>query len=66
MLWMETPYPDLKVAKRFAEGINKYTPKKFLSYNLSPLLSWDAPTMADKKIRDFSIELGKLGYVWQV
>jgi len=65
MIWMETPTPNLKVAKQFADGLRQYAPKKFLSYNLSPSFNWDAAGMSDKEIGEFSIELGRLGYVWQ-
>jgi len=66
MIWMETPTPNLKIAKQFADGLRQYHPKKFLSYNLSPSFNWDAAGMTDKEIGDFCSELGKLGYVWQV
>jgi isocitrate lyase len=42
MLWMETPTPDLFVAKEFADGIHSLKPHVFLSYNLSPSFNWDA------------------------
>ena len=63
---METPTPNISVARRFAEGMAKYAPKKFLAYNLSPWFNWDAAGMTDKEIENFAVELGKLGYVWQV
>jgi isocitrate lyase len=65
MVWMETPRPDLKVAKEFSDGMAKVAPGKFLSYNLSPSFNWDAAGMSDKEIEDFAVELGKMGYVWQ-
>jgi len=66
MVWMETPKPDLKVAKQFADGMAKVAPGKFLSYNLSPSFNWDTAGMTDQEIGDFAVELGKLGYVWQL
>ncbi len=42
MLWMETPTPDLSVAKEFADGIHSLKPHVLLSYNLSPSFNWDA------------------------
>lgn len=42
MLWMETPTPDLSVAKEFADGIHALKPHVLLSYNLSPSFNWDA------------------------
>jgi len=65
MIWMETPTPNLKVARHFAEGMAKYAPRKFLAYNLSPSFNWDTAGMTDQEIGNFSVELGKLGYVWQ-
>jgi len=65
MLWMETPTPDLSVATKFAAQVKQVYPKLFLSYNLSPSFNWDAGFMNDLQIAEFSIELGKAGYVWQ-
>ena len=42
VLWMETPTPDLAVAKEFADGIHAIKPHVMLSYNLSPSFNWDA------------------------
>lgn len=42
MLWMETPTPELKMAKEFADGIHKFKPHVLLAYNLSPSFNWDA------------------------
>lgn len=64
-LWMETPTPNLKVAKEFSDKIRKLHPGIFLTYNLSPSFNWDAAGMDDKQIAEFSTELGKLGYCWQ-
>jgi isocitrate lyase len=47
MLWMETPTPDLSVAKEFADGIHSVKPHVFLSYNLSPSFNWDAQKMSE-------------------
>jgi len=45
MLWMETPTPDLNVAKEFADKLHKYSPNKWLAYNLSPSFNWDRAGM---------------------
>ena len=42
MLWMETPTPDLAVAKEFADQVHAIKPHVMLSYNLSPSFNWDA------------------------
>jgi isocitrate lyase len=47
MLWMETPTPELSVAKEFADGVHAKNPHVFLSYNLSPSFNWDAQKMSD-------------------
>lgn len=65
IIWMETSTPDLKVTKKFVDGLNKFVPNKFLAYNLSPSFNWDASGLTDEEIRNFSPELGKQGYVWQ-
>ena len=66
MLWMETPTPDLQVAVHYAQEIKKKCPRIFLSSNLSPSFNWDAGNIKDTEIADFTIELSKVGYVWQV
>ena len=66
MLWMETPTPNLEVAIHYAQEVKKKCPRIFLSYNLSPSFNWNAGNMKDAEIADFSIELGKVGYSWQV
>jgi len=65
LIWMETPKPDLGVAQKFAEGVKRVHPHKFLAYNLSPSFNWDTAGMTDEQIGNFTIELGKLGFVWQ-
>lgn len=65
MLWMETPTPELKVAKEFADGIHAVRPGTLLSYNLSPSFNWDAANMGDADIKSFIPDLAKMGYCWQ-
>jgi isocitrate lyase len=65
LLWMETPLPDLKLAKGFADGIHAVKPHQMLSYNLSPSFNWDASGMSEEEISQFIPTLGKMGYCWQ-
>ena len=64
LLWCETSEPDLKEARKFAEGIHKEFPQKLLAYNCSPSFNWkrklDAATTAK-----FQRELGAMGYKFQ-
>jgi len=65
MLWMETPTPELSVAKEFADGIHALKPHVFLSYNLSPSFNWDAQKMTEDDIENFIPNLAQMGYCWQ-
>lgn len=65
LLWMETKKPGLKIAGTFARAIKSVYPNQFLAYNCSPSFNWDAAGMNDQEIRDFQVELGKLGFCWQ-
>lgn len=62
---METPTPDLRVATKFSELVRAHHPSKFLAYNLSPSFNWSGFGLSDQEIKNFSQELGKLGYAWQ-
>ncbi|PIQ85663.1 MAG: hypothetical protein COV74_07850 [Candidatus Omnitrophica bacterium CG11_big_fil_rev_8_21_14_0_20_45_26] len=64
MLWMETKTANLEEARQFAEGIHAVFPDKMLAYNLSPSFNWDTTGMTDEEMRQFPVELGKLGYVF--
>ncbi len=64
MLWMETPTPDLSIAKEFAQGIFAENPNLMLSYNLSPSFNWEASGLSDQQIKEFIPALAKLGYCW--
>jgi isocitrate lyase len=64
LLWMETKTADLGDARRFAEAIHAEFPDKMLAYNLSPSFNWDTTGMSDDQMRQFPIELGKLGFVF--
>ena len=64
LLWMETSTPDLKQAKRFAEGVLKDFPDKKLAYNCSPSFNWKK-NLDDSTIAKFQKELGAMGYKFQ-
>lgn len=65
LLWMETPKPNLEVAKGFADGIHAEKPHQMLAYNLSPSFNWDASGMTEQEIAEFIPSLAKMGYSWQ-
>ncbi len=64
VLWMETKTADLHDARRFADAIHAVFPDKMLAYNLSPSFNWDSTGMNDDQMRQFPLELGKLGFVF--
>ncbi|MGD9572813.1 MAG: isocitrate lyase ICL2 [Thermoleophilia bacterium] len=64
LLWMETKTADLKDAKEFADAIHEVFPDQMLAYNLSPSFNWDTTGMSDDEMRQFPIELGKMGFVF--
>lgn len=65
LIWMETARPILADAQRFAREVHAKWPHQMLAYNLSPSFNWDSAGMNDQQIRQFQLELGKAGYVWQ-
>jgi isocitrate lyase len=64
LLWMETKTADLADAKEFADAIHEVFPEKMLAYNLSPSFNWDTTGMSDDEMRNFPVELGKMGFVF--
>lgn len=64
LIWCETSHPDLKEAKRFAEGVLKKHPGKLLAYNCSPSFNWSKHLDATT-IRKFQTELNAMGYKFQ-
>jgi isocitrate lyase len=64
MIWCETNDPDIKQAKRFAEGIRKKFPDKPLCYNCSPSFNWKS-NMDDASLAKFQKELAAMGYKFQ-
>ncbi len=64
LIWCETSTPDLKDARRFAEGIHGEFPGKMLAYNCSPSFNWKKH-LSDAEIARFQRELGAMGYKFQ-
>ena len=64
LLWMETKTANLEDARRFAQAIHEEYPEKMLAYNLSPSFNWDTTGLSDDEMRQFPVELGKLGFVF--
>eukprot|EP01013_Petalomonas_cantuscygni_P030335 TRINITY_DN56300_c0_g1_i1.p1 TRINITY_DN56300_c0_g1~~TRINITY_DN56300_c0_g1_i1.p1 ORF type:complete len:1398 (-),score=445.34 TRINITY_DN56300_c0_g1_i1:415-4608(-) len=64
LLWMETKTANLDEAAKFARAIHAVYPDKMLAYNMSPSFNWDTTGMSDDEMRQFHIEMGKLGFVF--
>lgn len=64
LLWMETKTADLEDARKFADAIHAVFPEQMLAYNLSPSFNWDTTGMSDEEMKEFPVELGKMGYVF--
>lgn len=64
LLWMETKTANLADAKEFADAVHEVFPDKMLAYNLSPSFNWDTTGMSDDEMRNFPVELGKMGFVF--
>jgi isocitrate lyase len=64
LLWMETNTANIHEAREFAEAIHARFPDKMLAYNLSPSFNWDTTGMSDEEMKQFPVELGKLGFVF--
>ncbi|MBW6509714.1 MAG: isocitrate lyase ICL2 [Desulfuromonadales bacterium] len=64
IIWMETKTADLHDAKIFADAIHAVYPDKMLAYNLSPSFNWDSTGMSEEDMRQFPVELGKMGFVF--
>lgn len=64
LLVCETPHPDLREARRFAEAIHAEYPGKVLAYNCSPPLNW-AKQLDATTIRNFQVALSGMGYRFQ-
>jgi isocitrate lyase len=65
LLWMETSKPLLDIAKRFSDEVIQAHPSAKLAYNLSPSFNWSGMNMSDEELQKFTIELGRMGFVWQ-
>jgi isocitrate lyase len=64
LIWCETAKPDLKEAFTFSEAIHNKFPGKLLAYNCSPSFNWKK-NLSDNEIRNFQVEIGKMGYKFQ-
>src|SRR6478735_1622839 len=64
LVWCETSKPDIKEARKFAEGIRKEFPNKLLAYNCSPSFNWKK-NLSDAEIATFQKELAAMGYRFQ-
>ena len=64
LVWCETSKPCLKDAKRFADAVRGAFPGQQLGYNCSPSFNWREYLPTDEALRQFQIELGKMGYAW--
>lgn len=64
IIWMETKTADLHDAKIFADAMHAVYPDKLLAYNLSPSFNWDSTGMSEGEMRQFPVELGKMGFVF--
>jgi isocitrate lyase len=64
LVWCETSTPDLREAKKYAEGIHAHFPNKLLAYNCSPSFNWRR-NLDDAAIAKFRRELGAMGYKFQ-
>lgn len=65
IVWCETSTPCLKDAKRFADAVRGAWPEQMLAYNCSPSFNWRQYLPSDNELKDFQVELGKMGYKWQ-
>jgi isocitrate lyase len=64
LLLFETPRPDLREARRFADAIHAAYAGKLLAYNCSPPLDWSKQLDATT-IRNFQGALSAMGYRFQ-
>lgn len=64
IIWMETKTADLHDARIFADAMHAVYPDKMLAYNLSPSFNWDSTGMSEEEMRQFPVELGKMGFVF--
>ncbi|HYK18764.1 MAG TPA: isocitrate lyase [Bryobacteraceae bacterium] len=64
MIWCETSEPNLKEARRFAEGIHRQFPGKLLAYNCSPSFHWNGK-LDPATIARFQEEIAEMGYKFQ-
>lgn len=61
LLWLETAYPSVKKAARFAADIRQVLPGKKLVYNLSPSFNWMGQGFSQKSLQSFIWDLAGHG-----
>ena len=64
VLWLETPAPDLAVARAFACIIHSQYPDKLLAYSCPPPFTWRTH-QSGASIAKFQLELAAMGYRFQ-
>jgi isocitrate lyase len=64
VLWLETPEPDLDVARAFACIIHSQYPDKLLAYSCPPPLTWPTHQSGEATAK-FQMELAAMGYQFQ-
>ncbi len=64
LLWWETSTPNLEMAKKFAETVQREHPGKMMAYNCSPSFNWEKNLSKDDIAR-FQREIGAMGYKFQ-
>ena len=65
LVWCETSTPCLKDARRFADAVKGSCPDAMLAYNCSPSFNWKKSIPGAQELRDFQMELGRMGFKFQ-
>ena len=65
LVWCETSKPCLKEAKQFADAVRGSCPNAMLAYNCSPSFNWRQSIPGAQELRDFQMELGRMGFKFQ-
>ena len=65
LIWCETSTPSLREAKYFADAVKGAYPDQMLAYNCSPSFNWRQSIPSSEELKEFQIELGKLGFKFQ-
>jgi isocitrate lyase len=65
LVWCETSKPCLKEAKQFADAVRGSCPDAMLAYNCSPSFNWLKSIPGEQELKDFQMELGRMGFKFQ-